>query len=129
MRNLKKQTGRWSQQRGAGTIGWLAGALALVSIITLTLRLGPHYLDFRTLQVVMDSLPEDEVHEMDNRSVRALLQKRFLINNIRSVKVRDIVKFDRSKNSTEISIGYEVREHLLFNIDAVLTFNESYRYQ
>ena len=129
MRNLKKQTGRWSQQRGAGTIGWVAGALALVSIITLTLRLGPHYLDFRTLQAVMDSLPEDEVHEMDNRSVRALLQKRFLINNIRSVKVRDIVKFDRSKNSTEISIGYEVREHLLFNIDAVLTFNESYRYQ
>lgn len=129
MRNLKKQTGRWSQQRGAGTIGWLAGALALVSIITLTLRLGPHYLDFRTLQAVMDSLPVDEVHEMDNRSVRALLQKRFLINNIRSVKVRDIVKFDRSKNSTEISIGYEVREHLLFNIDAVLTFNESYRYQ
>ena len=129
MRNLKKQTGRWSQQRGAGTIGWLAGALALVSIITLTLRLGPHYLDFRTLQAVMDSLPAGEVHEMDNRSVRALLQKRFLINNIRSVKVRDIVKFDRSKNSTEISIGYEVREHLLFNIDAVLTFNESYRYQ
>ncbi len=129
MRNLKKQTRRWSQQRGAGTIGWVAGALALVSIITLTLRLGPHYLDFRTLQAVMDSLPEDEVHEMDNRSVRALLQKRFLINNIRSVKVRDIVKFDRSKNSTEISIGYEVREHLLFNIDAVLTFNESYRYQ
>lgn len=129
MRNLKKQTRRWSQQRGAGTIGWLAGALALVSIITLSLRLGPHYLDFRTLQAVMDSLPVDEVHEMDNRSVRALLQKRFLINNIRSVKVRDIVKFDRSKNSTEISIGYEVREHLLFNIDAVLTFNESYRYQ
>ncbi len=129
MRNLKKQTRRWSQQRGAGTIGWLAGALALVSVITLTLRLGPHYLDFRTLQAVMDSLPADEVHEMDNRSVRALLQKRFLINNIRSVKVRDIVKFDRSKNSTEISIGYEVREHLLFNIDAVLTFNESYRYQ
>lgn len=129
MRNLKKQTGRWSRQRGAGTIAWLAGALALVTIITLTLRLGPHYLDFRTLQAVMDSLPADEVHEMDNRSVRALLQKRFLINNIRSVKVRDIVKFDRSKNSTEISIGYEVREHLLFNIDAVLTFNESYRYQ
>ncbi len=129
MRNFKKKTGRWSQQRGAGTIGWLAGALALVSIITLTLRLGPHYLDFRTLQAVMDSLPVDEVHEMDNRSVRALLQKRFLINNIRSVKARDIVKFDRSKNSTEISIGYEVREHLLFNIDAVLTFNESYRYQ
>ncbi len=129
MRNLKKQTRRWSQQRGAGTIGWLAGALALVSVITLTLRLGPHYLDFRTLQAVMDSLPANEVHEMDNRSVRALLQKRFLINNIRSVKVRDIVKFDRSKNSTEISIGYEVREHLLFNIDAVLTFNESYRYQ
>ena len=129
MRNLKKQTRRWSQQRGAGTIGWLVGALALVSVITLTLRLGPHYLDFRTLQAVMDSLPAGEVHEMDNRSVRALLQKRFLINNIRSVKVRDIVKFDRSKNSTEISIGYEVREHLLFNIDAVLTFNESYRYQ
>ncbi|MCZ6642741.1 MAG: DUF4845 domain-containing protein [Gammaproteobacteria bacterium] len=129
MRNWKKQTGRWSHQRGAGTAAWLAGAIALVSIVTLTLRLGPHYIDFRTLQAIMDSLPADEVHAMDNRSVRDLLQKRFLINNIRDMRVRDIMTFDRSKKGTQIIVTYEKREHILFNIDVVLTFTESYNYQ
>ena len=129
MRNWKKQTGRWCHQRGAGTAAWLAGAIALVSIVTLTLRLGPHYIDFRTLQSIMDSLPADEVHAMDNRSVRDLLQKRFLINNIRDMSVRDIMTFDRSKKGTQIIVAYEKREHILFNIDVVLTFTESYNYQ
>ncbi len=129
MQKRKKQTGRWSHQRGASMVGWLVGAVALVSIITLLLRLGPHYLDFRTLQAVMDGLPADQVHEMDFRSVRELLQKRFLINNIRSKKVRDIVSFERTKKDTQVNISYEVREHIVFNIDAVLTFSESYSYQ
>ncbi len=129
MQKRKKQTGRWSHQRGASMVGWLVGAVALVSIITLLLRLGPHYLDFRTLQAVMDGLPADQVHEMDFRSVRELLQKRFLINNIRSKKVRDIVSFERTKKDTQVNISYEVREHIVFNIDAVLSFSESYSYQ
>lgn len=129
MRIRNRQTGRRSRQRGAGTAAWLAGAIVVVSIITLALRLGPHYIDFRTLQAVMDGLPEDEVHEMDNRSVRELMQKRFLINNIRDMTVRDIVTFDRTKKTTQITVEYEKREYIMFNIDVVLTFKESYSYQ
>ena len=77
----------------------------------------------------MDSLPANEVHGMDNRSVRELMQKRFLINNIRDMTVREIVTFDRSKKATQIIIEYEKREHIAFNIDVVLRFTESYNYQ
>ncbi len=129
MRNWKIVTGRWSHQRGAGTLGWLVGACALVAVITLFLRLGPAYLDFRTLQAVMNGLPADEVHEMDKSSVRELLKKRFKINNIRDMEVRDIVSIERTKKSTQVTINYEVRQHILFNVDAVLTFDESYSYQ
>ena len=129
MRNWKKRTGRWSHQRGAGTVAWLSGAVVVIIIITLGLRLGPYYMDFRTLQAVMNGLPADDVHQMSNRSLRELLQKRFKINNIRNMTVREIIIFNRTKKLTEININYEVREHMLFNIDAVLTFDESYSYR
>ena len=129
MRNWKKHTGRWSRQCGAGIMGWLLGLVAIVVVGTLSLRLGPHYLDFRTLQSVMDSLPAGEVHEMDKNSVRELLQKRFRINSIRDMTVRDIVSIERTQRLTKVKIEYEKREYIMFNIDVVLTFDESHSYQ
>ena len=120
---------RRSYQRGAGMVSWLAVAVALATVLTLGLRLGPHYLDFRTIQAVMDGLPTEDVHSMDNRSLRELLRRRFRINNIRNLDMREVVSFERTKKATDITVKYEVREHLIMNVDAVLSFDESYNYQ
>lgn len=126
---MRKKQHRWTNQRGLTAIGWLLGMLALVTVITLALRLGPHYINYQTILTVMDSLPADQIRGMDNREVRDMLQKRLKINNVRDLPVRDILEFDRSKESTQLNIEYEVREHMFFNVDIVLTFSESRRYQ
>ncbi len=128
MRN-RGQAVNLSGQSGMSALGLIATIAVVVAFVVLTLRLGPHYIDFRTLQAVMGDLPGAEVHEMDKRAILETLQKRFKINNLRSFRARDVISIDRNKSGTTILINYEIREPLLGNADIVLTFNESYSYR
>jgi len=118
-----------SAQSGMSAIGLVASIAAVVAFVVLTLRLAPHYIDFRTLQAVMDGLPGAQVHEMDRRTIQDTLQKRFKINNLRSFRARDVITIDRSKTDTKILVDYEIREPLLGNADIVLVFSESFSYR
>lgn len=117
-----------SKQRGFSVIGGVAAVALIAATVTTALRIGPHYIDFRTIQSIMDSLPADQVHEMNKGAIREVLRKRFRINNIRGFKVQDILTIERSKGSTVVAIDYEVRESLLFNVDIVVMFNDRYEY-
>ncbi len=118
-----------SKQRGISVMGGLAGVVLIAAGVTTALRIGPHYIDFRTIQSIMEALPTAEVHEMDKGAIRELLRKRFRINNIRDFRVQDILSIERTKVSTVVVIDYEVRENLLFNADIVVMFEDQYEYK
>ncbi|MDH3642829.1 MAG: DUF4845 domain-containing protein [Gammaproteobacteria bacterium] len=118
-----------SRHTGMSAVGLIASIAGVVALVVLTLRLAPHYIDFRTLQAVMNGLPGAQIHEMDKRTVLETLQKRFKINNLRSFQVRDVVTIERGKTDTKILVDYEIRESLLGNADIVLVFSESYSYR
>lgn len=117
------------KQDGAVSLGVVIIIGAVLGAVWLSLRLIPHYIDFETMKSVMEDLPGPQVHEMDKRTIRDSLEKRFKINNLRSFKVRDVVKIERTSKSTVIDVAYEVREPLMFNIDLVLSFEDQYTYQ
>ena len=118
-----------SHQHGFSIVSSLA-TVALVAVVAATgLRVGPHFIDFRTIQSIMDGLPTSEVHSMDKRVIRELLRKRFRINNIRDFEVQDILTIERTKGSTIVAIDYEMRESLLFNADIVVMFEDRYEYR
>ena len=117
-----------SKQRGFSVLSGLAAVALIAATVTTALRIGPHYVDFRTIQSIMDSLPAAQVHDMDKGAIREILRKRFRINNIRGFKVQDILTIERSKGSTVVDIDYEVRENLLFNADIVVMFDDRYEY-
>ena len=116
------------RQRGLTAIGGLAVLLLIVSGVTLTLKLAPHYIDYYTLQSVLDGLPADNVRTMSRSSLHDMLEKRFKINNLRDFEISDIITLDRSRDGTVLLLKYERREHLLFNVDVVLTFEKRYEY-
>lgn len=116
------------RQQGLSAIGALGGMLLLVSIITLLLRLGPHYLDWQTMQSVFKSLPVGEVHTMSKDDIREMLGKRFRVNSLRDFDLKEIVQIDRQKAATTVSVAYEIREPIVANVDAVLSFSEQYQY-
>jgi hypothetical protein len=115
-----------ARQRGMTIVGWLVIAVVGAGTVTLALRLGPHYIDFRTIQAVVESLPASEVHLMTTANIRELLEKRLKINNVRDKSMKDLMKIERTKEETHVKVDYEVREPLIYNADVVLVFRADY---
>lgn len=128
MRVSSRPTG-FVRQRGLSSVGWMATLVVLVSVITLALKLGPHYIDFYTLKSVVEGLPAGEVHRMSRGDINETLTKRFKVNNLRDFRIRDIIGVERVRDVTALTVDYERREHLLLNLDVVLTFNKRYEYR
>ena len=116
------------KQRGATAFGVLVGVSLLVAAVTLLLKLGPHYIDWQTMKAVFDGLPKN-VHTMSKDDIRTAVKKRFKVNSLRDFDLKNILSIERAKTGTVLIVHYEVREHIVGNVDAVLTFGERYEYQ
>jgi len=113
---------------GLSITGIILSVVGLVAIITLLLRLGPHYIDWRTMQSVFTGLERQSVHEMSKNQIREAIAKGFRINGLRDFDQRNLVTIEAEKEFTTLSVSYEQREHIVYNVDIVLTFQESFQY-
>jgi hypothetical protein len=116
-------------QRGVSILGWLVIIILVGAVAMLIVRLAPHYIDYQTLVSVIEGLPANSVHSMSKTEIRESVLKRMLINNIRDLNVRDILEIDRKRDGTALILNYERREHLVYNIDIVLTFSRRFDYK
>ncbi len=116
-------------QRGAGMLSWICILAVVALVLTLALRLIPHYIDFRTMVGLLEDLPAGEVHNMTKKDIRDTLGKRFKINNIRDLKVTDVLTIERSRGETILLLDYEVRENMVANIDLVVMFDQRFAYR
>jgi hypothetical protein len=123
-----RRTTARSRQRGLTAVGGLAVLVLVVSAIMVTLKIGPHYIDFYTIQSVIDGLPREDMRTMSRAALNDQLAKRFQINNLRDYSIRDIITVERSRDSTVLEVQYERRENLFLNIDVVITFHKRYEY-
>jgi len=134
-----QHSGRWNpsrrhtnppgRQSGMSLVGWLLTIALVGGGATLALRLIPHYIDYHTLQSIVEALPVGDVHRMKKSQIRDQLAKRFKINNIRNLDVREILIIERMKTESTLTLDYEVRENIVANVDIVLSFNKSYTFK
>ncbi len=117
------------RQRGLSLVGWLLIILVVGSVATLGIRLVPHYLEHRALVGIVNALPADQVHRMSQGEIREALQRRFTVNNIRDRNPGDVIRIERSRERTALVLEYEIREHLVGNIDLVISFHEQVDFQ
>jgi hypothetical protein len=111
------------QQKGLSSIGWLSVIILFGAVFTIVAKLAPFYLDNRFVVSTLQGLADDpEFPKMASSQVRSKLTKTFKINNIRG-KAVDSVKVIKKKNITLVTIEYEERINIVYNIDIVLTFN------
>ncbi|MEJ2087347.1 MAG: DUF4845 domain-containing protein [Gammaproteobacteria bacterium] len=115
-------------QRGLSAIGLLASIAGLAAVVTLLLRLGPHSIDWQAMKSIFNGLPAALVHTMSKEDIRESLKKRFKVNSLRDFDLRDILTIDRQKTGTTLSVQYEKREHIVGNVDVVLSFSGQYEY-
>jgi len=112
-----------STQAGFSLLGSLALLLVILAMASFGLKLGPHYLQFRTLRSTMDDLStEPGVTRLSRQALIQLLEKKLYINDIRTLKPESF-SWEKTSSGPVLSVHYEVREHLFGNLDAVLTFD------
>ena len=112
-------------QRGMTTIGWLIVLGLIAFFALLILRLAPAYMEYYTVSSALDSLQQEPfIGSKTPMEIRNLLQRRFDVNDVKSIEAKD-VKVTQSGGRTTIEANYEVRVPMLGNIDAMAKFDKS----
>jgi hypothetical protein len=112
------------RQRGMTAIGWLL-ILGLIAFLTLVvLRLAPVYLEYSKVASVLESLRSQPGIANETRSgIIALVSRRFDVNDVSTVDPK-LVKTSKDRGKMVIGIAYERREHLVANVDVVVSFDK-----
>jgi len=110
------------RQSGASMWGIMMLVIILMANAFIALKIVPTYLDFRTVKVVVNSTIEElKKKRLSNVKVRGSIERKLLINGIRDLKREDLKIKQTNKKST-ITMDYEVRKPIFYNIDAVMKF-------
>ena len=114
------------RQRGASTVGILIAVLFFASLLTLVIKLGPAYLDDYTVKGALEGLDGAEgLSQMTPADVRRLVTKRLSVNNVDGFDAKEI-EIEKDGDLVIISLDYEVRTHVVSNVDAVINFSHFY---
>lgn len=117
MRTLKSQ-------RGMTAIGWIVVLGLIGFFVLLALRLTPGYLEYFSIASAIDSLQnEPEIRSKSVADIRGMLDKRFSVNDIKTIRGRD-VKVENQGGRLRVWVEYEKRVPVLGNIDVVSTFKK-----
>ena len=112
------------KQNGMTFISLLLLLVMLGFFALLALRLGPIYLDNYKIRGVLSGLEQDTMLNAASVSeVRSALDRRLYINEVRHLKRNDI-KIKREGDKVRVEIAYEVRENIMANVDAVVSFHD-----
>lgn len=111
-------------QKGMGTSGILFTIVVVIFVLTVTFKLGPGYMGFWTLRSIMDGLAQSPEPILGGRpAILKAISDRLMVNDVRNIEPRSFTVKKVSDDAFDVSVEYERREHLFFNIDAVLSFH------
>lgn len=112
-----------SRMRGISMIGWLLIGTVVVVLGSAGVKTVPAYLEFNTIKGSINSVLQDpKVALKSENELRGDLDKRFMINNVKAIKVTD-VNFSKEGGRVTAILEYEVRENLFGNLDLAMTFS------
>lgn len=113
------------RQRGMTTIGMALILVVAIFFITITIKLIPVYLEHFNVAEALKGLAQDpEFVGMTDRDIRDHVDRRFSINEVNDVKAKQVEITRNGGHPKSLSLDYEIRVHMFWNIDAVVHFNE-----
>ncbi len=112
-----------SRHRGMGMLSILVVLSLVAFFVTLLFKLGPAYMGFWTIKSVMDEVAvQTTPTDGGAREIANQIGRRFDINSVSQVSAKDFKIRRTGENLYEVTLDYEQRQHLFFNVDTVLTF-------
>jgi hypothetical protein len=114
-----------TRQRGITMLSFIL-VLAVLGFFAFTaMRLFPVYSEYYSVKQAMEAVAnEPGVNTWNIRRVREMLDRRFNISYVESVKPQHI-RLTRTSGGNILTIEYEVRRNYAYNLDFVATFSHS----
>ena len=115
------------QQRGMGlySIAMLLVLIAFLSVIII--RLFPMYLNnFKIETHITEIANNPETHQMSKAEIRETLGKRFAVDGVEHINLRENIKIETSgkmKDKT-IKVDYEAKVKLFYNLSVIAEFRD-----
>jgi hypothetical protein len=112
-------------QRGMGMLQ-LALVLAVAGFFLLfAFKVVPMYAENRYVESALRSLTDGgtKLEELSTAEINKKLNNFYMINNVRSEGPTKNIKVDRDSEKVLVTVDYETRENLFWNIDLVVFFN------
>lgn len=89
-------------------------------------KLYPAYIDYMTIDTVLTNVIEDKEEVSKNpRLIQTNLEKKWSINQI-TLPSKKAIAIRRKSGELLISLDYEVRVPMFFNVDAMVKFEKQY---
>lgn len=117
------------RQQGASLFASLSMLVVVAGVVMLAARLGPFWIEHRTLVSVLEDLPAATVREAPRGAVYAAVDKQLALNGYGELKSRDLLDYQPERDATVLVLAYERRTHLLLNLDLVIVFNDRFEYR
>jgi hypothetical protein len=115
-----------AKQTGVSFISILAFLVLLGFSLNFVVRIFGMHWDDRLLVTILDDLPDVINRDSSVKDVRKLINSRLDINRLR-IPINELV-ITKHKGEIKLIWNYERRDHVMSNVDIVLTFNHEYSY-
>ncbi len=119
-----KQPNNIKSMQGMTVLGMLFTAFMIIVVVILAIDFVPPFLNHYAIKESMESLAKDpEINKWGKAKLRDMFIRKLQVNDIRNVPPELLVIEEKDKKHY-LTINYEVRTHVVANIDAVIKFNE-----
>lgn len=114
------------RQRGASYLGIFFVIVLAAFAVKVAVALFPPFWDDRIVNTAISEALTALPKEATQRQFKEDLSKRLEMNNIRNLKVDDIVQVTNNRAGLAVNKSYEVRAPFFSNIELVMTFKQDF---
>ena len=116
---------RAKHQAGLTAIGLMLILIPVSLAVYIVMRAAPAYIEALSVGDVVNSLKKElDLKERSREEIYTMIKKRFDINNISSVN-KDDIKIQKTVNNVTVTIDYEARAPLFWNVALAFAFHKS----
>lgn len=112
-------------QHGASYSTFLLGVIVASMILKIVVAIWPAYWDDHIINKQIESLLVENESLTSTKFMDAM-NDRLSMNNINNLKMENIAKVSNDGGQLHVAKSYQIRSHLLFNIDLVLSFEKDF---
>lgn len=115
-----------SRQRGITIWGLMFLGFIFVVVVLLFFKLLPPYLEYTTVKTVLENVAKTpDIGNYDKGQIKIEIDRRFGIEDVKNVDLAKSLFVEKKPGNTTISIRYEVRVPIAYNVTALLDFDAS----